>query len=206
MSAQTFPVLLLQALGNALLRLDRETAAALAALEGNLIRLRLGKTDPLTELYIRPSQGGVHLSTDAPGTPDVTVSGELAAFACLLSHDDPRELFASGRLVIEGDAELGQRLQRILRGIDIDWEEQAARLVGDVAAHALGRAVRAGAAWQREARAALATDLAEYLQDEIRLLASPFRVERFLDAVDRLRSDADRLEARVRRLQERHPC
>ncbi len=56
--------------------------------------------------------------------------------------------------------------------------------------------------WQRHSVRTLGADVSEYLREESRILASHARVDAFLDAVDVLRADVDRLEVRVRRLQE----
>lgn len=203
MDAPLAVLVLLERFINTVLGLDREALSALAALEGRIIRVCLGEgEDSALVCYLVPSATGVRLNADSAVPADVTVRGGLRAFMQLLVPGG----FTSAQLEVEGDAELGRRLQRILHGLDIDWEEQAARVLGDVPAHLLGRAVRSMIGWQREARAALAADLSEYLQEEITLLASAARTQAFLDAVDDLRMDTDRLEARIRRLQERYPC
>lgn len=201
---RTSPVLaLLERLINTVLALDEETLTALAALQGRVIRVCLGEVgESGLVCYLSTSAVGVHLSADSALPAELTVRGGPQAFMQLLAPGG----FASAQLEIDGDAELGRRLQRILQRLDIDWEEQAARVLGDVPAHLLGRGMRSMIGWQREARTALAADVGEYLQDEIALLASPVRTQALLDAVDDLRMDADRLEARFRRLRERYPC
>lgn len=188
---------LLQEAVNAALRFDPETRRRLGELDGRVIGVSMvrGADAPL-DIYIYPSEAGVRLAARHDGTPDVTVSATSVVFARLALG---RPL-AAGELQLSGDIALGQKFQRLLGHIDIDWEEQLARLTGDVAAHQLARAARAAAGWGRQAAATLGLDLAEYLQEESRLLARRARVEAFLDGVDRLRADAERLEQRLRRL------
>jgi ubiquinone biosynthesis protein UbiJ len=95
---------------------------------------------------------------------------------------------------------LGQKMQRILAGLDLDWEEPLARAFGDPLGHELARAARAAFAWQRAALNTAGLNTAEYLKEELRLLPARYEVEAFLDGVDSLRADLDRLEARIRRL------
>ena len=111
------------------------------------------------------------------------------------------DVVAAGDLQISGDIELGQRFQRLLESIDIDWEEQAARVLGDVAAHQLGNALRDLRHWSKQALQSLRLDTAEYLQEESHLLPSRTRLEEFRDAVETLRSEAENLEKRFERLQ-----
>lgn len=183
---------------SAALRLDPDTPRRLARLAGAVIALELRGT-PWT-LYCLPHAEGIALR-DACETPAqarlrATPLGFLRA-----ALGEGTDLVFRGELEIVGDVELGQRFQRLLMGLDIDWEEQLARVVGDVAAHQLMRGARAGRAWSVAAGHALAQDLGEYLQDETRLLPPRALVEDYLRAVDVTRADVDRLEARVRRLQ-----
>lgn len=106
----------------------------------------------------------------------------------------------SGGVEIRGDVELGRRFKEILGSIGIDWEEQLARIVGDVAAHQAGNLVRGIAAWGWGVLDSLSRDMVEYLQEERHQVPPAAEIDAFLSDVDQLRIDADRLEARVRRL------
>ncbi len=101
---------------------------------------------------------------------------------------------------IRGDTDTGQAFQDILSEVDLDWEEPLSRLTGDVIAHQAGKLVHEGRQFIRQACGTLEQDLSEYLQEEARLLPARIEVHYFLDEVDRLRSDTDRLTARVARL------
>jgi ubiquinone biosynthesis accessory factor UbiJ len=197
MSTQPLITSVLEDAGNRILRLDATTLERLGALHGRVIRLLF--TDLHTSLYLLPSESGLRLLNDHAGAPDVTLSGRLPAFARLGLGAQPG-LFFSGELTISGDVELGHRFQRIFEGIDIDWEEQLSRVVGDVAAHGIGNFLRAVHAWQRQALATFGQDLAEYLQEERRDLPQRHSVDAYMRAVDELRADSDRLEQRIARL------
>lgn len=189
-------------LANRILRLDPENLKRLGDFEGKVIALA-PVLAPGPTLYVRPSAEGLYLLTTYDGDADVTLRGTLPAFVRLAAGGSAAELMATTELTIEGDLDLGRRFQRFLAGIHIDWEEQAARVIGDIAAHKLGNVARDLAAWRRHATQALSADITEYLQEESRVLAPSTRVDTFLRAVDQLRADADRLEARVRQLQVR---
>jgi ubiquinone biosynthesis protein UbiJ len=57
--------------------------------------------------------------------------------------------------------------------------------------------------WGRRSAGTLALDTAEYLREETRDLARAADVEEWMDAVDAVRDGADRLEARLQRLEAR---
>ena len=191
----------LEQAGNRLLRLDPETLRRLAEFDGKTICLRLRAVDgaQAQAWYVLPSAAGVRLLSQYDGEPDVTISASAAVFARLLLGDAVPQ--AAGEMQLSGDIALGQRFQRVLREIDLDWEEELAQRIGDVMAHQVGNAARALRAWRRQAHATLVSDISEYLQEEARLLAVRHRVEDFLSAVDTLRADVDRLEKRIDRLQ-----
>ena len=197
---------LLEQLANRILRLDRESLRRLGEFEGKVIAIALARTPgAIPDFYMLPSADGLRILTTYDGTAHVILRGHVSTLFRLLFDGAAitPELIASHALEIEGDVDLGRRFQRFLEGLDIDWEEQTATVVGDVLAHRLGNVARGARAWRRHAIRTLSADIAEYLQEESRLLAPASRVEIFLQAVDALRADVDRLEARLRGLQER---
>jgi ubiquinone biosynthesis protein UbiJ len=76
-------------------------------------------------------------------------------------------------------------------------------LIGDVAARQVAGFARGLLDWGRKAGDSLATNVSEYLQEEGRDLPTRTETEEFLADVDRLRDDAERLEARLARLESR---
>jgi ubiquinone biosynthesis protein UbiJ len=195
-------VAVLEEIGNRLLRLDPETLKHLGDLQGRVVCIEF--RDLGRKLYLEPSEAGFRMSTEHATPPSVILRGSLATFA-RLGLDPERRGPAPGELEIQGDAALGQTMQAILRDLDLDWEEPLARLFGDPAGHALARALRGIHAWHVQALKTFGANAAEYLQEEARLLPVRAEVEAFLDAVDVLRADVDRLAARIQRLSTRIP-
>ena len=183
---------------NRLLRLDPQMLARLGEFDGKCIGLRLAGEDRDLEFFLFPSAAGFRVRATHDVAPDVTIRGDVPVFTRLVFGGSPTT--RAGELQISGDIELGQDFQRILRALDFDWEEHAAHIVGDVAAHQLGRVARELRAWARQSGGYLRQDVREYLQEESRLLAKRESVDRFLGAVDTLRADTDRLEQRLTRL------
>lgn len=191
----------LEAAINRVLRFDPDTLARLGELDGKCIAVHLAREGRDVEFFLFPSASGFRIRATPDGVPDVTIRGDVPVFARLVFGGNGAA--RAGELQISGDIELGQYFQRLLRQIDLDWEEQAARVVGDVAAHQLGRAVRGLRTWARQSRGYLEQDAREYLVEESRLLPRRESVEQFLRAVDTLRADADRLEKRLDQLRNR---
>ena len=197
--ATAFAALLETAL-DAWLALDPEAAAGLEAIAGRIIALELvglGQT-----FYFLPTDCRVEVLARYEGEPDTLIRGTPIALARMSLGEAGEGLFGEG-VEIRGDTETGHRFQRVLAAVEFDWEEQAAKLLGDTAAHQLGRALRGLRGWAGHVAATLEQDLGEYLREEIRLLPARPEVEDFMAEVDRTREDCDRLEARIRRLEAR---
>jgi ubiquinone biosynthesis protein UbiJ len=184
---------------NAYLRLDPAIGGRLATLHGRSIGLDLQGLD--LQLVMLPGEHGVRLQGGFEGEPDTVLHGTPFGMARLGLGGSTEKTLFSGSVTISGDVETGQAFKEILDAMDIDWEEQLSRLTGDVIAHQLGNATRRMGKTLRHTRNRLTQDTGEYLKEELRVLPSRIEVENFSRDVDTLRMDADRLVARVQRLQ-----
>jgi ubiquinone biosynthesis protein UbiJ len=90
-----------------------------------------------------------------------------------------------------------------MRRLDLDWEEELSRWLGDSLARKLGNLGRRSARVARESVQTLAMDLSEYLRFEKQALPDRTEVDEFNADVDTLRNDVERLKARINRLQAR---
>ena len=118
------------------------------------------------------------------------------------SSEGARQLF-SGNVRIEGDDQTAHRFSEALGGLDIDWEEQLSHITGDIAAHEIGRGLRALAREGKRIGRSSGDNLSEYLTEEARLLPHRFEVDDFLSEVDALRDDVERLAARITLLEQK---
>ncbi|MCB1851696.1 MAG: SCP2 sterol-binding domain-containing protein [Gammaproteobacteria bacterium] len=182
---------------NRYLELDEHAHQAMAKLHGRIIAIEilgLGST-----LYLVPGPQRVQILEAYEGAPDCCISGTPLALARMRDSHASNQLF-SGAVEISGDTELAHQLSKILSGMEIDWEEQLSRFTGDLIAHRLGNLLRSARAWGVESSTTLGLDIQEYLQEELRLLPGRSEIEEFLNAVDTLRDDAERLQARLDQL------
>jgi ubiquinone biosynthesis protein UbiJ len=108
-----------------------------------------------------------------------------------------------GGVRIEGDAEVAQHFRELLAEAQPDFEEELSRVIGDVAARQVANFARGLLDWGRKASGSFAGSVAEFLQEEGRDLPTRTEVDEFLAGVDRVRDDAERLEARLARLEAR---
>ncbi len=137
---------------------------------------------------------------------DATIAGSPLAFLELL-RGGPGGAAGAGKgraaVQVQGDAEIAGRYRELFALARPDFEEELSRLVGDVPARRLSQLARGALSWARRARRIAGENLAEYLQEESRDLVSRPELEEFLLGVDQLRETADRVEARLARLEQR---
>lgn len=202
MSALPFASLIAAGVEHALSASLKGSSAAradIARLEGKVIKLELIGL-PLS-LHFLPEDGKVTVASDYHGDADIAVRAPAASLmAAALKRDS--EAVPRG-MQISGDAETAQVFSRLLKHADLDWEELLAQRVGDVAARPIANLIRGAMGWSRDAGSRIGQDLADYLHYESRDLPPRHEVQSFLSGVDRLRDDAERLTARLKRAETR---
>jgi ubiquinone biosynthesis protein UbiJ len=185
--------------------------AVAGRLAGTSMELRI---EGHTPIRIAAFSGGLALATGpggggspgaAAGTdPDAVIAGPPFALLELFARrEDSSAPRGSERVHIRGDAEIAARYRELLELARPDWEEELSRLIGDLPARRISLAARAALSWARGFARSARANVAEYLQEESRALVSKPEVEEFLAQVDALRETADRVEARIARLERR---
>jgi ubiquinone biosynthesis protein UbiJ len=190
-------VTFLETLLNQALRLDPPSLQALNQLTGKIIRLQL--TGIELNLTLFPDNQGIIILSHYEGEVDVHIQG--APFSLLrVFLQRETTLLNNSDIIIKGKISIAQQFSQILQGLDIDWEEQIAQQFGDIAAHKFGNLFRHCQAYSAERSEYLQLNLREYLQEEARYLPTGSEINLFLNAIDTVRDDVERLEQRVQRL------
>lgn len=149
---------------------------------------------PTPTLRLRISDAGMIEATDA-AEADLTLDIRAGTLPGLLRHDEA----ALREIGIQGDTELAAAVQFLFRNLRWEVEEDLSRVLGDAAAHRLAQSGRAFMAWQRDATVRAGENVAEYLQDEARLLVRRTEVEAFGRDITALRDAVERLDKRIRK-------
>jgi len=177
---------------------SRRAQALARQLDGRVMSLTVEGT-PFA-FFFRADGGRLAITARHDDPADASLSGTPIS---LLSLAGPRAEGAlrSGGVRIEGDAEVAQKFRELLEQAQPDFEEELARVLGDVAARRVANVARGFLDWGRKAAGSFTGSVVEYLQEEGRDLPTQVEVDEFLEGVDRLRDDAERLEARLARLE-----
>ncbi len=196
----TLPVA--ERLFNTALDMDPLSAAKLHRI-GPGKRLLINCSGPVpVRVWLETGEGRLRLLSASEDAADCTLSGDARALLTLLVGDS-RSALQSGRLSLAGDTALAQDLQRLLRDLDVDWQDHLAPLIGDLPTWQLQRqGQRAAAQWRRSADRVHNT-IEEFLHEESGWFPAPEEITQFQDHLEALRLQMDRLEARSHQLRQR---
>lgn len=184
---------------NRYLSLDPESLNRMEVLEGKRITLELLIVSLKCHWVIK--NGQMQAENEPLDLPDVTITGTpLSLLHMSVSKSNRKQFFQEG-VSIEGDLELGQQIIDIFDEMEIDWEEHFSHVVGDVPAHQLGRFMRGVGDTVTRIRESFSQNINEYVHEEAELFPPQEALQDFFQDIDMLRMDADRLVARVSRLQ-----
>jgi ubiquinone biosynthesis protein UbiJ len=129
------------------------------------------------------------------------IGGPLSLLA--LTAGGAQEPLTSGQIEVRGDAQVAEKFRDLAQLLRPDPEEELSLLIGDAAAHRIGRLTRGALEWTRNAAATLLKDTGEYFSHERGDLVPREEGEQFLRDVDALREDLDRLDTRIELLAQR---
>jgi len=191
----------LESLINKALHLDPGARAKLRELDGQRFALEL--KDPDLNLGIGVSGSRLRLLGKLNDGISTRLSGTWREFASVATAADPAGALINGNIQISGDTAPLLALRKILAELDIDWEQPLADSFGDVAAHQIGTGLRAGHHWLSSTRKNLHRQLEEFLLEESQLVPHPCQADAFYQEIDELKTRSERLEAKMRRLQQR---
>lgn len=198
MTPKQLLALTLETLLNQAIQFDQMNLSRLAKLAGKIIHIRLQGLN--LDFFIFPSGEGLTIQSESDKSADVTVSG--APFSLITLFFDKNALPATHPdILIQGDMSTIHHLSDILRNSYIDWEEQLSLLLGDIPAHKINKLFNQTQEYTQDRLRSFQANCSEYLQEEIRLLPTATEVVYFMNQIDNLRDDIERLEKRLQRLQ-----
>ncbi|WP_331351763.1 ubiquinone biosynthesis accessory factor UbiJ [Cellvibrio sp. UBA7671] len=178
---------------NAALRYDPATRIGLAQLEGKILAVQI--TAPALQFFIMPMDDELRLMGNWDGDVDTRITGSLLALA-QLSQTEIHNLKGSG-VTVMGDLSLLANLQRLVKNLDIDWEEMLSQFTGDIVGHQAAQLIRAKLGWAKDSAKNAQRLTGEFLTEELKILPGKHELEDFYRQVDDLRLAVDRAAARV---------
>lgn len=183
---------------NQALSLDPGTRKQMESLSGKCIRIHC--QSPRLLLNILVCEQHLSLSANEALQADVSIKGNASALMKLLVTKNTAKLRQDG-IVISGDVGLLGKFQAIIQNLDIDWEYQLSKLIGDIPTQFAHDSIHSAGRFSKKTRHNLEEDIDNYLHEEARLFPSETELKEFYQSVDVLRLRVDRLKARTGKLQ-----
>jgi len=144
-------------------------------------------------LVLAIGEGGEVAPAASDAAPDATIHVTPGVMLRLVAADET----AWNEIDVTGDTELATAVNQLWRNLRWDFEEDLARVFGDIAAHRIAETGRTLQRWGAQSADNLARSLAEYWTEEDPLIARRRDIEQFNTDVDRLRDDVARLQKRL---------
>ena len=186
---------------NQALALDPETRHALAGLEQRRITIVLEAPALAMEVLVKDQK--LHVGPVQENEADIAMRGTIGGFLSQLPFFRRPDAGAIGKLRIEGDAELARKLQHLMQRFEPDMQLPFTRLFGDVLGVQIASALQKAFQQGQQFAETMAYSTKDYLVEERRDIIGRAELAAFHDDVDALREDADRLEAKLKRLTQR---
>jgi len=179
---------------NTALRYDPASRQRLATMNEVLA---IESTLPSITLYLQGTSEGIAVMGHYEGPVTTQLTGSPLALTGLLQQ--PKSLANSG-VTLVGSTGLLQQWQQLLQQLDIDWEEPLSQLLGDVAGPLVAQQLRTSGRWAKGQAQVQQRLLSEYLPYELGVVVSREEMAHFIQDIDQIKLDADRLGARTQRL------
>jgi ubiquinone biosynthesis protein UbiJ len=180
---------------NNYIALDPELPAKLEGFAGKVICLDIVGSGQ--KLYLAVHNRHIEVNSSYDHEPDVILRGSVMALFKMSLQRNVAPLLLKGEVEIIGNMRLGRAFKALLADMHIDWEEQLANRTGDVIAHELFKNARKFVDWGKRSAESITMDVSEYLQEESRDVVTAAELQTFYAAVDDLRTDTDRLQAKI---------
>ena len=186
---------------NRVLRDDDAARARLGELAGRTVELQLTRLNFRLVLAVEPD--GILLATRSAGPVDVVLEGTLADFIAMARAQRTGETVPAGKVRIEGDLATVRQFETAFDELSFDWEAQLARVVGNLPARQIARAIEGALGFMRQAHKSFERDLGVWLRDEARVLPTAGDIAQFGAEALRLDMALDRYAARLARIEGR---
>tara|TARA_R110000868_G_scaffold12106_5_gene58662 strand:+ start:78 stop:734 length:657 start_codon:yes stop_codon:yes gene_type:complete len=193
---------------NQLLKLDDDSQQGLRKLSGKSLQVTI-KELPWPLLFSFSEQIDVRavMPTDTNLEPtnepvDCLIELNLETLPKLRDSSQLTQLIQNKQLNLIGDIYVAQTFSALLKDLHIDWEEQLSGFTGDVVAHQTFTSMRALFDTAKAQIEQGAIELGEHLTQSDSIAVKPSEMFEFSKNVSELRSDAERLSARLALLEQ----
>lgn len=188
---------------NQLLKLDENSQQRLKKLSGKSLQVTIKElpwpllfsfSEQIDVRAVMPSDKDIEPTT---GTVDCLIELNLETLPKLRDSSQLTQLIQQKQLNLIGDIYVAQTFSALLKELDIDWEEQLSGYTGDIVAHQTFASMRTLFDKAKTQIEQGAIELGERLTQSDSIAVKPSEMFEFSKNVSDLRSDTERLSARL---------
>ena len=129
-----------------------------------------------------------------------TINTSLQTLWQLKQQQQLTELIKQDKLDLQGDIKIAQQYANLFENIDIDWQSELAKHIGDIATYQLSQGLQR---FQNKAKFAahqIPSDASEWLIHEKRLLVTKTEISKFNQSVNDISQAVEQLNQRINSL------
>lgn len=189
---------------NKALVLDPLSKKKLAGLRGNIFAINCTKSIssiPAFSIFITVLDDGISLSPTIAEDANAEISASANVLLKLLLTKDKSSIIRNENIQIKGDASSIQELQAILFDLNIDWEYQLSKVIGDIPTQAVNDGLNKLKDFFNYSTASLTSGINEYIHEEKNIVPTTTELDFFFQRIDQLRLRVDRTESRINKLE-----
>jgi len=134
---------------------------------------------------------------------DCTITTSIKTLQDLKKEQQLTELIKQDKLDVEGDIKIAQHFASLAETLDIDWQTELAKHIGDIATHKLVQFSKIVKNKVDLAIEQIQADSSEYLVHEQRLVVTSSQLDHFNQAVSAVKLQTEQVENRLNQLFER---
>ena len=179
------------------LRYNLHGTRALKPLSEKTLTVKLGELP--FPLSFTVNNEKIHVST-SEAHYDCCLVTSVSTLIELQKEQQLTDLIRNDKLDIQGDLKVAQRFADIAQSLDIDWQSELAKRIGDIPAYKLGQLGRKIVDKLNFASQQIQADASEWLVHEKRLIVTSTELSSFSHDVDVIEQQLPKLSQRIENL------
>lgn len=128
---------------------------------------------------------------------DCTLTTSISTIIELKKQQQLTELIKQDKLDIQGDIKVAQRFVELAESLDIDWQSELAKRIGDVPTYKLGQTGKNILSKLRFASQQIQADASEWLVHEKKLIVPLAELDQFNQGVNQALGELESIEQRI---------
>lgn len=184
---------------NAYLELDPDSKTRIHRLQDKAITIELLPFHFVFQCTFKTD--GIHVHTGDLLIAEAMIRGTPLQMLNVMLMPQQRQRFFAEDLTMTGDAAFAQEVVDLFDRLDINWEEHASQLIGDIPTYHISRFLHRIHDWFGTTEQSMSQNINDYLHEELNWLPTREALQDFFAEIDQTRMDVDRAEARIHLLQ-----